>query len=193
MKQKRTIAFFLCMALLMALLGGCGGDADKQEQIDSSVSEPEEEGVYITLYLSSEMDETDSAANENGVETLDDLTGTMVTIVPEDALNAESIVLEYNKLVITSLYGEAVVINEVKEEGNQVWVDFDSESVKALPFEEGTEGQLFYHMARSITDNLGDIDDVYLTMDGGQDFRLAHLWFEASRPFYSGAVPLEGE
>ena len=153
-----------------------------------------EDGVYVTLYMSSDMEDTEgNAAKPEDVDTLDDLTTTIVTIVPEDSLNAETIAAEYNQLVITGMYGEAAVINEVKQEGNQVWVDFDSKSVTALQIEEGTEGQLFYHLARSITDNLGDVDDVYLTMDGGNDFRLAHLWFEASRPFYSGAMPVEGE
>lgn len=193
MKQKQRIALFLCMLLLITLPFGCSEKA--QQPTEQPVSESaEEDGVYITLYLSNEME--DGAESGNGsseVATLDDLTATMVTIVPEDSLNAETIVSEYNQLVIASLYGETVVVNGVKEEGNQVWVDFDSNSVAALPLEEGTEGQLFYHLARSITDNLGDIENVYLTMDGGKDFRLAHLWFEASRPFYSGSVPMEGE
>jgi len=200
-KQNRVMAVFLCMIFLMAILGGCG-NTDSQTQENDAAAESLEDGVYVTLYMSSELEEhTEENTAENGedsrepgeVETLDDLTATIVTIVPEESLNAETIVSEYNQLVITSLYGEEVVINEVKQEGNQVWVDFDSKSVTALPLEEGTEGQLFYYLSRSITDNLGDVDNIYLTMDGGQDFRLAHLWFEASRPFYSGAMPVEGE
>lgn len=194
MKLKRMIALILCILFLAVIPSGCSSDAE--ETTDKTASESiEEEGVYITLYLSSEVgEETDkTAVSPTNVTTLDDLTTTMVAIVPENSLNAETIVSEYNQLVIMSLYGETVVVNAVKEDGNQVWVDFDSESLKALPIEEGKEGQLFYYLARSITDNLGDVDDVYLTMDGGQDFRLAHLWFEASRPFYSGAVPTEGE
>ncbi len=192
-KQNRIIAFLLCMALLMALLGGCG-NTESQQQVSDSQDTVEEEGVYVTLYLSSEIEATEEQSNESGeVETVDDMTTTMVTIIPEDSVNAEAIAAAYNERVITGLYGESAVINEVKTEGNQVWVDFDSASLKALPLEEGTEGVLFYHMARSITDNLSDVDHVYLTMDGGQDFRLAHLWFETSRPFYSGVVPTEGE
>ena len=193
--RKKTIAFLLCMVLMGLLLGGCGAAGCGQPAEQDNLETLEEDGVYITLYLTSDAEKTES--NTSGVsgevETVDDLTTTMVTIVPEDSLNAETIVNEYNQMIISSLYGETVVINEVKTEGNQVWVDFDSKSLKALPLEEGTEGILFYHMARSITDNLGDVDDVFLTVDGGQDFRLAHLWFEASRPFYSGAMPIEGE
>ena len=194
-KRKKTIAILLCMVFMGLLLGGCGVAGSGQPAEQDNLETLEEDGVYITLYLTSDAEKTES--NTSGVsgevETVDDLTTTMVTIVPEDSLNAETIVNEYNQMIISSLYGETVVINEVKTEGNQVWVDFDSKSLKALPLEEGTEGILFYHMARSITDNLGDVDDVFLTMDGGQDFRLAHLWFEASRPFYSGAMPVEGE
>lgn len=193
MRQKQRIALFLCMLLLITLPLGCS--KQPQQSTEQPVSESvEEDGVYITLYLPNEAEDGAESGNNAGeVATLDDLTATMVTIVPEDSLNAETIVSEYNQLVIVSLYGETVVVNGVKEEGNQVWVDFDSNSLAALPLEEGTEGQLFYHLARSITDNLGDIDNVYLTMDGGKDFRLAHLWFEASRPFYSGSVPMEGD
>ena len=193
--RKKTIAILLCMVLMGLLLGGCGAAGSGQPAEQDNLENLEEDGVYITLYLTSDAEETESDASgvSDELETVDDLTTTMVTIVPEDSLNAETIVNEYNQMIISSLYGETVVINEVKTEGNQVWVDFDSKSLKALPLEEGTEGILFYHMARSITDNLGDVDDVFLTMDGGQDFRLAHLWFEASRPFYSGAMPVEGE
>ena len=184
-----------CMVFMGLLLGGCGAAGSGQPAEQDNLETLEEDGVYITLYLTSDAEKTESSTSgvSGEVETVDDLTTTMVTIVPEDSLNAETIVNEYNQMIISSLYGETVVINEVKTEGNQVWVDFDSKSLKALPLEEGTEGILFYHMARSITDNLGDVDDVFLTMDGGRDFRLAHLWFEASRPFYSGAMPVEGE
>lgn len=196
--KKQKIALLLCMALIMMLTAGCGaGESGQTAESDNleALEALEEGGVYVTLYAASELEESDRSPSDvsGEIETVDDLTTTMVTIVPEDSLNAETIVNEYNQMVITSLYGETIVINEVKTEGNQVWVDFDSKSLKALPLEEGTEGILFYHMARSITDNLGDVDDVFLTMDGGQDFRLAHLWFEASRPFYSGAMPMEGE
>ena len=190
-KQKYALALLLCMAFML-ILAGCGNAESSQN--NSGEAGSVEDGVYVTLYMSSDMEDTEgNAAKPEDVDTLDDLTTTIVTIVPEDSLNAETIAAEYNQLVITGMYGEAVVINEVKQEGTQVWIDFDSKSVTALPIEEGTEGQLFYHLARSITDNLGDVDDVYLTMDGGNDFRLAHLWFEASRPFYSGAMPVEGE
>ncbi len=192
-KQNRVIAIILCMTFFMAILAGCS-NADSQNQAGGNLQETAEEGVYITLYMSSEIEATEEQSNESGeIETVDDMTTTMVTIIPEDSVNAETIAVAYNERVIMGLYGESAVINEVKTEGKQVWVDFDSESLKALPLEEGTEGLLFYHLARSITDNLSDVDHVYLTMDGGKDFRLAHLWFEANRPFYSGVMPTEGE
>lgn len=190
--RKQRVVLLLCMALIMMMLSGCG-TSESGQAVESDNPEAMEDGVYVTLYTTSDIDEEAASDASSEIATVDDLTTTMVTIVPEDSLNAETIVNEYNQMVITSQYGETVIINEVKTEGNQVWVDFDSKSLKALPMEEGTEGILFYHMARSITDNLGDVDNVFLTMDGGQDFRLAHLWFEASRPFYSGAMPLEGE
>ena len=196
MRKQYAVLLLLCMVFLL-MAGGCGHTESQPDTTEQDVQSTvqEEEGVYITLYAPGETEEPESenTAVPGEVETLDDLTTTLVTIVPEDELNAETIVAQYNQLVVTGLYGEELAVNTVKQEGSQVWVDFDSAQVQAIPFEEGTEGVLFYHLARSITDNLGDVDSVYLTMDGGNDFKLAHLWFEASRPFYTGTMPVEGE
>lgn len=195
MRKYDTILLLLCMMFLL-IAGGCNSREVETDFTESDVQEiqNQEEGVYITLYLPDNADkETDINAEIQNIKTLDDLTTTLVTIVPEEELNAEAIVSQYNQLVVVGLYGEEFVVNEVRQDGNQVWVDFDSAHVQAMPFEEGTEGILFYHLAKSIADNLGDVDSIYLTMDGGNDFKLGHLWFDATRPFYTGVMPTEGE
>ena len=106
--------------------------------------------------------------------------------ISEKDLNAETIVAKYNEIVVQSLYGEMFDVNKVTKIDDKVIIDFDADSVKAIDIVEGEEGQLFYNLARSIEENLGDVHSVYLTMDGGNDFRLGHLWFVAEEPFYSG-------
>lgn len=199
-KYKAGFLLNICVLMLCVLtlcMFGCGKeqpDADLSET--EQITEPaEEDSIYITLYLYDESEDVPEStegqkSDPNGVEGMN---AVMVSTIGKDQLSAETIVSEYNRLIIASSYDEPLTVNEVREAGSQVWVDFDSESVKALQLEEGTEGQLFYNLARSIDDNLADVDDIYFTMDGGKDFTLGHLWFEADRPFYSSIVPLEGE
>ncbi|MBR2008698.1 MAG: hypothetical protein IJ936_01090, partial [Peptococcaceae bacterium] len=115
-----------------------------------------------------------------------ELTTTVVAEISEKDLNAETIVVKYNEIVVQSLYGELFTVNNVTKADNKVIVDFDSASIAEIGIPEGEEGQLFYNLARSIDENLGDVNYVYLTMDGGKDFRFGHLWFVAEEPFYSG-------
>ncbi len=197
MRKKNLVGLLLCLGLLLILLVGCGAESAKTDAAEEDLPAPvAEDSIYITLYLTDAFEEKDPNAvdgTEEHDELQENLTTAMVTSVDKDALSAQTIVEEYNRLIIETAYGRQLVVNTVQETGQQVKVDFDSESVKALEIEPGYEGQLFYNLARSIDDNLGDVDEIYFTMDGGKDFTLGHLWFEADRPFYSGIVPIEGE
>lgn len=196
MRKKSLVGLLLCMGLLLVLFVGCGTEPAKTDVAEEDLSTPvAEDSIYITLYLTDafEEGETNADGTEEGNAPQENLTTAIVTSVEKDALSAQTIVEEYNRLVIETAYGQQLAINTVQEAGRQVKVDFDSESVEALNIEPGYEGQLFYNLARSIDGNLGDVDEIYFTMDGGKDFTLGHLWFEADRPFYSGIVPIEGE
>ena len=197
MRKKCLVMLLLCRGLFMVLLTGCGTAPAQSEAAEEDLRTPvAEDSIYITLYLTDAFEELESNAGdgtEENTERQENLTTAMVTSVDKDALSAQTIVEEYNRLIIETAYGRQIVVNAVQEAGQQVKVDFDSESVETLGIEPGYEGQLFYNLARSIDDNLGDVDEIYFTMDGGKDFTLGHLWFEADRPFYSGIGPVEGE
>ncbi len=192
MERKKWSVFLFCLCFLLVVLSGCGAAADETQTVENDENSVQvaEDSVYITLYMPAENSQEEQ---NNGQSEEEAITTTMVTAVEEDVLSVETIVAEYNQLVVESLCGTTFVVNEVKEENRKAWVDFDSASLQALELEQGSEGMLFYNLARSIDENLGDIDEIYFTMDGNQDFRLGHLWFEASRPFYSGMIPSESE
>ena len=172
--NKKIFCVLLCILLCITALTGCGND--KTDDTVSTVGQNDttqeivqiEDGIYIMLYM----------LNENSWDTEIDAN--------TKDLNAETIVAKYNEIVVQSLYGEMFDVNKVTKIDDKVIIDFDADSVKAIDIVEGEEGQLFYNLARSIEENLGDVHSVYLTMDGGNDFRLGHLWFVAEEPFYSG-------
>lgn len=198
MNKKRWSTVLLCISFLLIVLSGCGAKAAESDilpQEEENAVSAADDSIYLTLYLSDKTieSEEDTESTTSGSEPETDMTATMVTSVAADALSVETIVAEYNQLVIENLYGKTVVVNDVREKDNKAWVDFDSASVKALEIASGSEGMLFYNLARSIDENMGDIDEIYFTMDGNKDFQLGHLWFEASRPFYSGLAPSESE
>lgn len=188
MNQKRKLSILLLIGLLVFPLYGCGNDEKPEEEAATEDVELAEDEVYATLYMTTEPEE-DENLEEN--PEFKDMTTTVVTVVKKDDLNAKTIAEEYNHMVVESLYGQEFKVNDVKNEDNAVKVDLDSESIKELGIEEGTEGYLFYNLARSIAENVNGVDEVYLTMDGGKDFILNHLWFEASRPFYTTLGPQE--
>ena len=186
----------LCIMFCMMTVTGCGND--KQENVVSTVGETDtskqdtaiENGVYIMLYmLNDDSWETEIDADTGDAD--EELTTTVVAEISEADLNADTIVAKYNEIVVQSLYGEVFTVNQVVKTENKVIIDFDSASVQAVGITEGEEGPLFYNLARSIDENLGDVNDIYFTMDGGKDFRLGHLWFVADEPFYSGRRPAE--
>ena len=188
MNKKKTVSVLLCIGLLAFPLFGCGNGEQPKEAPKAGETELAKDEVYATLYMTSEPEE-DETAEEN--PEFEDMTTTVVTVVKKDDLNAETIAEEYNHMVVESLYGKQIRVKDVKQEGHSVKLDLDSKSIQELEIEEGTEGYLFYNMARSIAENVNGVDEVYLTMDGGKDFRLNHLWFEASRPFYTTMGPQE--
>ena len=188
MNKIRTV---ICILMCTMLLFGCGNDkADEVVSSSGAADTPQdivqiEDGIYIMLYmLNADSWETEIDADTEDAD--QELTTTVVAEISEKDLNAETIVNKYNEIVVQSLYGELYTVNKVTTVDNKVIIDFDAASVEAIGIPEGEEGQLFYNLARSIDENLGDVTYVYLTMDGGKDFRLGHLWFAAAEPFYSG-------
>lgn len=195
MKQKKLKVVLLCVSFLLIILSGCGSKTVESTPADddNTVVPAAEDNVYITLYLSNEINDSEKDSHEADAEVSQNMTTTMVASIAKEDLSVDTIISEYNQMVVQSIYGKNFVVNEIKVSEQNAWVDFDSDSVEALGIEEGNEGQLFYNLARSIDENMGDIDEIYFTMDGGQDFRVGHLWFEANRPFYSGILPIESE
>ena len=188
---KKLLCLLLCILLCMTAAVGCGND--KQDDTVSTVGQTDtpqdiaqiEDGIYIMLYmLNANSWDTEIDADTEDADA--ELTTTVVAEISEKDLNAETIVNKYNEIVVQSLYGALFDVNKVTRVDDKVIIDFDADSVKAVGIAEGEEGQLFYNLARSIEENLGDVHYVYLTMDGGKDFRLGHLWFAAAEPFYSG-------
>ena len=189
--NKKIFCVLLCILLCITVLTGCGND--KTDDTVSTVGQNDttqeivqiEDGIYIMLYMLNENSwDTEIDANTEDADA--ELSTTVVAEISEKDLNAETIVAKYNEIVVQSLYGEMFDVNKVTKIDDKVIIDFDADSVKAIDIVEGEEGQLFYNLARSIEENLGDVHSVYLTMDGGNDFRLGHLWFVAEEPFYSG-------
>ena len=195
--DKRVFMVFivvLCVLLCIGLATGCSNDANQEEPVSTADSNDtmqhaetveDEDGVYIMLYmLNDDSWETEIDADTEDADKA--LSTTVVAEISQKDLNAKGIADKYNEIIVQSLYGDMFTINDVTQLDNKVIIDFDGESVKAIEIIDGEEGQLFYNLARSIEENLGDINQVYITMDGGKDFRLGHLWFEAEKPFYSG-------
>ena len=196
-KVLLLLCLLLCAMLCLTGLTGCGNEQDKADETVTTVTEideaaaPEiEDGIYIVLYMLNE-DSWETEINADTEDADEQLNTTLVAEISEKDLNAETIVTKYNEIVVSSLYGDMYTVNQVTRNDNKVIIDFDSESVKAIGITEGEEGPLFYNLARSIEENLGDVNYIYITMDGGKDFRLGHLWFEAAEPFYSGRGPAE--
>lgn len=190
-KLSKGICMFLCMLLCVTMISGCNDEKapDTVSTIGSSeehnTSESLEDGIYIMLYMLNENSwDTEIDADVDDADAK--LTTTIVAEISEKDLNAETIVEKYNEIVVQSLYGEVFAVNAVTKTNDSVIIDFDAASVEAIDIVEGEEGQLFYNLARSIDDNLDDVNFVYFTMDGGKDFQLGHLWFAAEEPFYSG-------
>ena len=189
--KKKILCILLCIVFCMTAVTGCGNDAkdDTVSAVGQSNTSQDnvqiKDGIYIMLYmLNSDSWETEIDADTEDANA--ELTTTVVAEIAEKDLNAETIVNKYNEIVVQSMYGDLFTVNKVTKTDNKVIVDFDSASIEAIEIAEGEEGQLFYNLARSIDENLGDVNYVYLTMDGGKDFRLGHLWFAAEEPFYSG-------
>lgn len=195
-RTRKILCVLLCIVFCMTMASGCGKDADSHT-ISASAgndtpgnTETLDDSIYIMLYMLNE-DSWETEIDADTEDADDELTTTVVAEISEKDLNAETIVAKYNEIVVQSMYGELFSVNSVAELDQKVMVDFDSESVKSVGIAEGEEGPLFYNLARSIDENLGDVNAIYFTMDGGNDFRLGHLWFAAEDPFYSGRGPVE--
>lgn len=194
-RYSKLLVLLLCFSLLLTPLYGCGKaqEETKAPEVSDTTQnqQVEEDGIYITLYYSDIITQEQEDALEDEEDR--NYTQTMVAQIPEEELTPEKIVQVYNELVIQGLYGEEATVNEVSLHGKSIKVDFDGKSLENLEIEPGYEGQLFYNLARSLWANIEGVDNIYLTMDHGKDFRLGHLWFEASRPFYYGEGPSDNE
>ena len=196
MRKQHGIYVLLVVGIFVLLLVGCGttpqASGKQNEPGQQAVQEQTEDTMYITLYLSNELDTLTQSEGQEQRNDEENLNAVMVAEIPKDELSAKRVVEAYNQLVIGGAYPSMLEINDVTEKDQAVWVDFDSGSIGALQLEEGTEGLLFYNLARSIYESIADLEGIYFTMDGGKDFKVGHLWFVADRPFYSGVVPTEG-
>lgn len=185
------VCILLCMLLGTSALSGCGvvsreDTTSKAAGVDAAeVAQQIEDGMFIMLYMLNE-DSWDTEITSETENADAELTTTVVAEISEKDLNAATIVDKYNTIVVQSLYGEMFSVNAVTTLENKVTVDFDSESVANVGIADGEAGALFYNLARSIDENLGDVNAIFFTMDGGEDFRLGHLWFAATEPFYTG-------
>lgn len=195
-KYQQLLCGLLCVLFCMTFMTGC--KVEKMEEAEETVfiaesteqSAQVEDSIYIILYMLNEDSwETEIHADIEDADA--ELTTRVVAEISEKDLNANTIVQKYNEIVVQSLYGEVFTVNTVTQTDSKVTIDFDSASMEAVGIVEGEEGQILYNLARSIDENLGDVNEVYLTMDGGNDFRLGHLWFSAAEPFYSGRSPKE--
>ena len=118
--MKRWSMILLCISFLLVALSGCGtkvAESDVVSQEEGSTASVADNSIYLTLYLLDENIEaeqgTENMPSESDSE--GDMTTTMVTSIDKDALSVETIVAEYNQLVIESIYAKTVVINDVQE------------------------------------------------------------------------------
>lgn len=180
MKKQLLLVLLLCCSLLNM---GCGQQAEEQSvaaPVVQEQGEPKTETTLIILYA---------------YDTAEDTTYTTVAEVATADFGLEAVVQAYDLNVIQGVYGKQIVMNEIKEipptdetaKDGKVYIDFDSESVNQLGLGSGSEGQFFGDLARSIDENLGYVDEIYYTMDGGKDFTTGHLWFAADQPFWYGS------
>ena len=81
-------------------------ESDVVSQEEGSTASVADNSIYLTLYLLDENIEaeqgTENMPSESDLE--GDMTTTMVTSIDKDALSVETIVAEYNQLVIESIY-----------------------------------------------------------------------------------------
>ena len=95
---------------------------------------------------------------------------------------------KWNKILYASDYFDDIYECAIKliKMGNAFVDDLTAEEIREYRGTLTQPGKDSPYKNRSIEENLGDVHSVYLTMDGGNDFRLGHLWFVAEEPFYSG-------
>lgn len=112
-KYKAGFLLNVCVLMLCVLtlcMFGCGKeqpDADLSET--EQITEPaEEDSIYITLYLYDESEDVPEStegqkSDPNGVEGRN---AVRVSTIGKDQLSAETIVSEYNRLIIASSYDD---------------------------------------------------------------------------------------
>lgn len=189
LNMAKKILCLLTLSLLLVFALSASGCGQKEEvavqgpEVQPVEQEEEIETVLVVLYA---------------YDAEEDDTYTVVTEVAKENFGAKAIVEAYQTSVIQGIYGQNVGINEVKEvapssddtQDGKVYIDFDGAGM--LELEDGLRGQFWGNLARSIDENLGYIDEIYYTMDGGKNFVSGHLRFLATEPFwYANQQPTE--
>lgn len=175
---KKVFCLLTLFLLFIFSVTGCGQKEEVAVQGQESSQVEQAETVLVVLYA---------------YDAVEDDTYTVVAEVDKETFGAKAIVEAYKKSVVQSIYGHELVINEIKEvapsavdaQDGKVYIDFDSMSV--IDWEDSLQGQFWGNLARSIDENLGYVDEIYYTMDGGKNFTVGHLRFQATEPFWYAA------
>jgi len=189
--MTKKVLYLLSLSLLLILVlsaSGCGQKEEMPVQGEELLPVQQEEQIETVLVVLYAYD------------AVKDDTYTVVTEVEKEIFGVEAVVESYQTSIVQGIYGQELMVNEVKEiapsaadtQDGKVYIDFDSENIKNLALEDGLEGQFWGNLARSIDENLGYIDEIYYTMDGGKNFVSGHLRFSAKEPFwYANQQPTE--
>ena len=170
MRKKFII---LCLLLTVGLVSACGKETPPQTQTPQTpagdTQDDYEAGPQIELFA------YDAVEDQQYI--------TIYELQPDQEVTPENVAKAYQTQVMEGVYGQAVGINEVRVDGQRVYIDFKAADVEALGLGSGSEGSYFGNLAASIAANIPDIEAIYYSMDGN-DFVTGHLWFDKDEPFW---------
>lgn len=158
--QKRALCL-LCISLLL-MLSACGQKEEVSVQAPEVLpieQEEQEETALIVLYA---------------YDDIEDDTYSVVTEIEQASFGVEAIVEAYQTSIIQGIYGQKILINDIKTvapssetaQDGKVYIDLDGASIQQLNLDDNSKDQFFANLSRSIDENLGYIDKIYYTMDG---------------------------
>ncbi len=119
MRKQHGIYVLLVVGIFVLLLVGCGttpqASGKQNEPGQQAVQEQTEDTMYITLYLSNELDTLTQSEGQEQRNDEENLNAVMVAEIPKDELSAKRVVEAYNQLVIGGAYPSMLEINDVTE------------------------------------------------------------------------------